>query len=225
MRSAAAGGDSRPAALSRADRFRMAPPSTYDSLTSEQIARIKLRYETGQGTVADIAAAEQFEIWQIHNMRAKFGWASRRATQRAAVTRSVEHEKAIAAAQEERRAERASAAQAAAASEPTASFDARALVESTTAVLEREIAALQEREPGATKATDLAALARAIALLRDSYGKPGKHDKTGHADDEPRLDLAELRRELARKIDALCAEGEDPASAGQADPAGDCGEP
>ena len=225
MRSAAAGGDSRPAALSRADRFRMAPPSTYDSLTSEQIARIKLRYETGQGTVADIAAAEQFEIWQIHNMRAKFGWASRRATQRAAVTRSVEHEKAIAAAQEERRAEQADVAQTIAADATATPFDARALVERTTAVLEREIAALHEREPGVTKATDLAALARAIAQLRDSYDKPGKHDKTGHADDEPPLDLAELRRELARKIDALCAEGEDPASAGPAAPAGDCGEP
>ena len=39
----------------------MAPPSTYDRLTPEQIARIKVRYESGQGTVADIAAAHALE--------------------------------------------------------------------------------------------------------------------------------------------------------------------
>lgn len=174
-------------------------------------------------TIAEIAADEQFEVWQINNMRAKFGWTTRRARQRAAVTRSVEQDKAIAAAQEEQRAAQADAAQTGAADAPAAPFDARALVERTTAVLEREIAALQKREPGATKAADLAALARAIALLRASYDKPGKHDKTGHADDEAPLDLAELRRELARKMDRLRADRAAALSAGRDDDAGDAG--
>ena len=92
-------------------------------------------------------------------------------------------------------------------------FDTRRAASELCHVLETEIATLKNTDPKSkqgseAKARTIASFARALAVLR---GIENANADVTRADDEtgqPPLDLAELRRELARRLDRLREDGE-----------------
>lgn len=204
------------------------PPSLYQRLTPEQIADIKLRYENDLGTLSEIAEAHGLVEWQVNNLRAKFGWPSRRARQRAAIERSVAHERAIDAADRRQR----DAAKAASlqeqddasprhaedsVSQPPAVtsddaknapvFDAETLVQRVRRTVEQELAALRANPDSEARMRALVQMTRALRDLH-TMQREERGAKPGMQNDESVIDIAELRRELSRKLADLRREGD-----------------
>lgn len=181
----------------------MAPVSLYASLAPDQIARIKLRYEQGAMTLAQIAAAEGLLEHQISNLRKRFRWPTRQARARGAIERAMRHEQAIAAAQQEQ--ESATAAASTDAQQPPGDFDAGALVRGVRRSLEQELAALDTQAPSDSRVDALLKLTRALANLRAMERGDTKAERQN---EQSPIDIAELRRELSRKLAALREGGE-----------------
>ena len=206
----------------------MPPVSIYAQLPPEQIARIKLRYESGADDVADIARDEGFSKDQIYAMRRRFHWAARAAPRSCASGAGTRAKAAVnkartKAAKKKRAPNQKKKGSSARAREPERSPDAppgtsdvMALVHRLRVALEEELAALQARAAAATpaeretRARTLASLTRSLASLRAIEASATKAGEvSGQPDDEPPLDLAELRRELSRRLDVLREERED----------------
>lgn len=161
----------------------------------EALARAKELYETGGATVAALAGMLGLSKDAFYRRVKKWGWArksSGRGEQSAA----------------RKPAPRKPAPRPAASPPPVLPArpaDTQTLIVAVRHALEGELAALRARggEAGASDANarTLASLARTLSVLRAlETDKDG-----GSADDENAgpLDLAELRRELARRIDLL----------------------
>ena len=203
----------------------MPPVCHYAQLPPEQIARIRLRYESSADAVADIARDEGFSKDQIYAMRRRFHWAPRATPQsRAGARAKAGVNKARAkAARNKRTAKPNNAAGSAPARKrarssdaPPGTSDVMALVQRLRVALEEELAALQTRAADAppaereTRARTLASLTRSLASLRAIEASTTKAgEASGQPDDELPLDLAELRRELSRRLDVLREDRED----------------
>lgn len=187
-----------------------------DELTPQAIARVRELYEEGDATVAAIALAEGLSERQVQELRRRFGWPSRRAARKTATAKSA-HKSA------HKRADKIAAKSAGEASgakigsgRRTASAESKSepprkdapsadLVKRLRALLEAEIDGANERLAGEkpeAAARTLGALTRALQTLK-AIESGEKQSGADTADDRPPLDLAELRRELARRIDRL----------------------
>lgn len=194
-------------------------PSLYERLTPAQIADIKLRYENDRGTLAEIAAEHRLLEWHVSKLRARFGWASRRARQMAAIEKSVAQARAIEAAdrsqQAEANAERqraeagepAPCARIAAASAATEEFDADALVRDVRRTIEKELAALGGNPGREDRMRMLVQMTRALRDLH-TLQREERGAQSGQRHEDSTIDIAQLRRELSRKLDDLRGEGE-----------------
>jgi hypothetical protein len=187
---------------------RMAPTSIYDRLTPEQLARIRLRYEESDMTVAAIGREEGFTTDQIHQLRKRFHWPSRKERKRDVMRRTTRNEQAIAQAM------LAVAADASAEQPPGEtprtidSADAMDIVRAAQTMLAEQLSKLRNDPDGAQKTlTALASFMRSMSTVKafeaDAMKQAGA---MGQTDDEPPLDLAELRRELVRRLDQLRAD-------------------
>lgn len=180
----------------------------------EQIARIKIRYcESRLTPVADIAREEGVTESQIYRLRRRFDWPTRTAVGKDILERSIAHEKAISEANQKiaagerglARDERGRFLKAAPAPED-GKFDADLLVRALRSALRSELEAAQARTNEQTSAA-AAANARALASLAQTLTKVREFEtRDGAAAEAAPLDLAELRRELARRIERLRAE-------------------
>ena len=166
-----------------------------DNYAPERLARAKAQYRSGEASVA--ALAESLGLtpgamrWRIRKWR----WT------RAAPPKKAQA-KQMAAPTSPTRAR----------PEPARGADTKSLIVAVRHALEGEIAALQERiaqgaasdAQGAASdanARTLASLARTLSVLRAIETE--KDGENAYDDDKAPLDLAELRRELARRIDLL----------------------
>jgi hypothetical protein len=186
----------------------MAPSSIYDRLTPEHLARIRLRYEESDMTVAAIAREEGFTTDQIHQLRKRFGWPSRNERRRHAMQRTMRNEQAIAQAMLAIAAD-ASVEEATGDTQRTLDpDDAMELVRAAQALLAEQLSAIRNDPDRAQKTlAAIASFSRSMSSLKTYQADAMKQaGATGQTDDEPPLDLAELRRELVRRLDQLRAE-------------------
>jgi hypothetical protein len=186
----------------------MAPSSIYDRLTPDQLARIRLRYEESDMTVAAIGREEGFTTDQIHQLRKRFGWPSRSERKRNVMQRTIRNEQAIAQAM------LAIAADAHVEQAPDETprmldpSDAMDIVRAAQAMLAEQLSKLRNDPDGAQKTlAALASFVRSMSTIKAFEADAKKQaGATGNTDDEPPLDLAELRRELVRRLDQIRAE-------------------
>ena len=180
-----------------------------EELTPEDLARLKRRYEREQTAIADIARQEGLLPRQLLELRRRHGWKTRSAraspkTAKRSVTKPPSR----------RKASKPPPASAVAPPPVAEGGDIMQLVRGMRVALEKEVAAAQARlasaAPAAAEASarTLASLARTLTALRDLEAGAAEAASTGRSNDEPPLDLAELRRELARRIDILRDERE-----------------
>lgn len=182
--------------------------SFIDELTPEQIARVRERYESGEATVAAIAREEGLSEHKIRALRSAFGWTPRLARKRPG-EKAAKRKATRSKGRTTSRTAKARSAKRARTNKPIAR--AKGL---TTAEMIVRIRALLEQALGAAQARlgedlpDATArftnnLGRALATLKALEKDSGKDAGSGERDDGSPLDLAELRRELARRIDRL----------------------
>lgn len=163
----------------------------------ETLARAKELYETGGATVAALAEMLGLSKDAFYRRVKKWGWARKGAGGKRAGDKRAGKPRAA-----RKPAPRTAPPPSASQARPA---DTQSLIAAVRHALEGELAALRARS-GETGAADgnartLASLARTLSVLRAlETDKDG-----GNADDENAgpLDLAELRRELARRIDLL----------------------
>ncbi len=170
------------------------------------LAQAKHLYESGAASIAATAALLGLTESALRWRARKWGW-TRKPRGKNAQGKSTRGKNArgkSARAPAAGKATTAPASPAAMAPAPRPA-DTQTLIGAVRHVLEAEIASLRARsgEPDAADANarTLNSLARTLSVLR---GLENEKDG-GHADDENAgpLDLAELRRELARRIDLL----------------------
>ncbi|MFV0279252.1 MAG: hypothetical protein ACK5JM_00660 [Rhodoblastus sp.] len=176
----------------------------FEQFQPETLARLQQRYEAGAETIAAIAREEGLTPKKLQAMKHALGWRARR--QPSARKKPP--------AKTTKRAARAKPAKPVARKTTVENdcIDTPALVSRIRAQLEGALAAAQARGPGADPdeiARLMASLTRTLASLRQLEKDTGSHDRRDGGDDAPPLDLAELRRELARRIDRLREERED----------------
>lgn len=218
MRSAAAGGESRcaAAALPPPDlRCGDAMPPAPD-LPPETLARLRARYESAEHRLAEIAREEGLETRDLLALRLLHGWRPRGGRKAApGPAHKVVRKSAGAGKKPAPRRRTApptkSAAPAAAAKRrpprppPRLGLSTAEMIVRIRALLKQALASAQARV-GEDRPDETArfsnTLGRSLATLRELEKDFGTHD-AGRARDEPPLDLAELRRELARRIDLL----------------------
>lgn len=197
--------------------------ATRNSFSAEQIARLKRRYEETDQSVASIARDEGVRERQIYALRRKQNWRARSAIAPAPGKRSSKKASSgrTAGAKKAGRAPPAPKPRAAT-KPPPGVVDMPTLIARIRAQLEGALATAQARGPEADPdetARLMASLTRTLqslrALEKDTTQDGGRQDGRRQDDrrddsaDAPPLDLAELRRELARRIDLLRQDRED----------------
>jgi len=211
LRFAAAATQTSPAAAMRHDR-RCAMASEY-ALSPEKFMRLKRRYEANEETLAAIAADEDVTPQSLMALRREHDWRPRSARR----TNKVREGKAAAkSARKSRgpgsgRTKKPKATQEAppaarASPPPPGVVDMPTLIARIRAQLEGALAAAQERGPDADPdetARLMASLTRTLQSLRALEKDTTQDERAGDGKEALPLDLAELRRELARRIDLL----------------------
>ncbi|MFO1167567.1 MAG: hypothetical protein U1E19_05525 [Rhodoblastus sp.] len=177
----------------------------------DQIARLKRRYEKTDERLADIAADEGVTMRLIGALRREHGWRLRSArgkatsrgrrkpaaTKKAAATRAKPRTPTPA---------RARQVDAGLSQPPPGVVDMPTLIARIRAQLEGALATAQARGPEADPddtARLMASLTRTLQSLRALEKDTPDDGRRGDGPDALPLDLAELRRELARRIDLL----------------------
>jgi len=195
-----------------------------DELSAERIARLKRRYEETDETVAAIARGESLSEKRIYELMRREGWRARSAS---APQRKKPARKKTVGAKKPKRAppkpQAASKSQApskprAASKPPPGVVDMPTLIARIRAQLEGALETAQARGPEAEPdqtARLMASLTRTLQSLRalekdTTQNDRRQDDRRDDGADAPPLDLAELRRELARRIDRLREERGDP---------------
>lgn len=194
----------------------MAPTSIFDRVTPEQLARIRLRYEESEMTLAEIGREEGFTEDQIQRLRRRFQWPSRSERKRKAVQRTRHNDEAIAQAMATIAADETIAAICSEGAGDAArdsahkldSAEALDVARAARALLVEQLAAIRSDPDRAQKTlAALSSFSRSLSGLNvfetDALKKAGV---AGQTNDEPPLDLAELRRELVRRLDRMRAE-------------------
>ncbi|MBX3528309.1 MAG: hypothetical protein KF904_19075 [Rhodoblastus sp.] len=177
-----------------------------DTLSPEKIERIRARYEARDETIAAICADEGVNEKTLHALRRKLEWRPRsKALQKAAAGgRKPTPRKAKATA---RRAPAKKPAKARPVSAPPpGAVDMPTLIARIRRQLQGALEAAQERGPAADPdktANLMASLTRTLQTLRALEKDTTQDERRDDGSDAPPLDLAELRRELARRIDLL----------------------
>jgi hypothetical protein len=194
----------------------MAPTSIFDRVTPEQLARIRLRYEESEMTLAEIGREEGFTEDQIQRLRRRFQWPSRSERKRKAVQRTRHNDEAIAQAMATIAADETIAVICSEGAGDAArdsahkldSAEALDVARAARALLVEQLAAIRSDPDRAQKTlAALSSFSRSLSGLNvfetDALKKAGV---AGQTNDEPPLDLAELRRELVRRLDRMRAE-------------------
>ena len=177
----------------------------------DQIARLKRRYEKTDERLADIAADEGVTMRLIGALRREHGWRLRSARGKATSSRRRKPTATKKAAT--RRAKprtptpaRARQVDAGLSQPPPGVVDMPTLIARIRAQLEGALATAQARGPEADPddtARLMASLTRTLQSLRALEKDTPDDGRRGDGPDALPLDLAELRRELARRIDLL----------------------
>lgn len=176
------------------------------TLPPDQIERLRHRYEANDETIAAICAEEGVSEKRLHALRREFGWRPRSQTLRKAVAARRKSPprktKAVAAKEPAKNAVRARAS----AALPPGAVDMPTLIARIRRQLQGALEAAQERGPEADPdktANLMASLTRTLQTLRALEKDTTQDERRDDGSDAPPLDLAELRRELARRIDLL----------------------
>ena len=191
------------------------------ALSPDQIARLKRRYEKTDEKLAAIAADEGVTMRLIGALRREHGWRLRSARGKAkpkgrrkpAARNKAAPTRAKAAATRSKKIAPAPARQVDAelSQPPPGVVDMPTLIARIRAQLEGALAAAQARGPEADPddtARLMASLTRTLQSLRALEKDTPDDGRRGDGPDALPLDLAELRRELARRIDLLRDERE-----------------
>lgn len=193
-----------------------------DRLPPETIARLRRRYEEGDGTIAAIARDEGVTEQNIQALKRALKWRPRDTRAR---KRKGAPAKAGSRARPAKAASRATPAKAASSAKPAKrpAADGRAppadVVDMPTFIarirmqLEGALAAAQACGPDAKPADTaslMASLTRTLQSLRALEKDTTQDDRRDDGAEALPLDLAELRRELARRIDRLREQRDDP---------------
>lgn len=175
----------------------------HERLEPEQIDRLRRRYEETDETVSQIANDEGLTERRLHELRRRYDWKSRRPRVKAPVSRKPRK-----AARRPARVALARAEPAKPTVEPQAGVS---MIERVRALLEQALDAAQaqiaDQPPEATTRFTVS-LTRSLAMLKALEEDSAKNAKAIERAGEPPLDLAELRRELARRLDRLREERE-----------------
>ena len=177
----------------------------------DQIARLKRRYEKTDERLADIAADEGVTMRLIGALRREHGWRLRSARGKATSSgrrKPAAPKKAAATRTKPRTPTPARARQvdAGLSQPPPGVVDMPTLIARIRAQLEGALATAQARGPEADPddtARLMASLTRTLQSLRALEKDTPDDGRRGDGPDALPLDLAELRRELARRIDLL----------------------
>lgn len=176
------------------------------TLSPDQIERLRHRYEANDETIAAICADEGVSEKRLHALRRECEWRPRSTgpRKRGAVRRKPPRRKTKAVASKEP-AKKVAKARAPAALPPGA-VDMPTLIARIRRQLQGALEAAQERGPTADPdktANLMASLTRTLQTLRALEKDTTQDERRDDGSDAPPLDLAELRRELARRIDLL----------------------
>lgn len=178
----------------------------HERLEPEQIDRLRRRYEETDETVSQIANDEGLTERRLHELRRRYDWKSRRPRAKAPVSRKPR--KPRKAARRPARVALARAEPARPKVEPQAGVS---MIERVRALLEQALDAAQaqiaDQPPEATTRFTVS-LTRSLAMLKALEEDSAKNARAIERAGEPPLDLAELRRELARRLDRLREERE-----------------
>lgn len=204
--------------------------ATKDKFSADRIARLKHRYEETDQTVAAIARDEGLSERQLHALKRNEGWRARSAIRPAGKKASDRKSTAKKSAAKKSAAKQPSVRQPSAgrstaeagrapaspkprtvSKPPPGVVDTPTLIARIRAQLEGALETAQERGPEAdpdATARLMASLTRTLQSLRaleKDTTQDGRRqdDRRDDGADAPPLDLAELRRELARRIDRL----------------------
>ena len=177
----------------------------------DQIARLKRRYEKTDERLADIAADEGVTMRLIGALRREHGWRLRsaRGTAKSRGRRKPAATKKAAATRAKPKTPtpaRARQVDAGLSQPPPGVVDMPTLIARIRAQLEGALATAQARGPEANPddtARLMASLTRTLQSLRALEKDTPDDGRRGDGPDALPLDLAELRRELARRIDLL----------------------
>jgi len=184
------------------------------ALSPDQIARLKRRYEKIDEKLADIAADEGVTVRLIGALRREHGWRLRNARGKAKPKgrrKPAATKKAAVVRAKKTAPSPAPQVDAELSQPPPGVVDMPTLIARIRAQLEGALAAAQARGPKADPddtARLMASLTRTLQSLRALEKDTPDDGRRGDEPDALPLDLAELRRELARRIDLLRDERE-----------------
>lgn len=180
----------------------MPKPSTGPSRAA--IKRARAMYDANEVSLGEIARVLKMHVSTFRKRREEWGWPPRPAKRAATAPPAIE---APAAPPDEAQAIIESAIARAAAPGEVRSH--AQLVTAVRRAVEGELAAIEQKQASGERGGDaiaraLASLARTLSVLRGLEAEQTDAARTGPDDaDAPPLDLAELRHELARRLDRL----------------------
>ena len=177
-----------------------------DTLSPEKIERLRARYEARDETIAAICADEGVSEKTLHALRRRFEWRPRSKTlNKAAAARGKTAPPRTKAGARRSPAKTIVKARPVSAPPPGA-VDMPTLIARIRRQLQGALEAAQERggaaDPDKT-ANLMASLTRTLQTLRALEKDTTQDERRDDGSDAPPLDLAELRRELARRLDLL----------------------
>ncbi len=176
-----------------------------ETLSPERIERLRRRYEDTVEPLAAIAADEGLTPTQLQALRREFEWRPRNARKAKPPARKIVH-KAKSKRPAARPKKAAAPKPAPRETPPPGVVDMATLIARIRTQLESALHAAQARDPGVDPeetARLMNSLTRTLQMLRALEKDTDKDDRRDDGSDEPPIDLAELRRELARRIDLL----------------------
>ncbi len=191
--------------------------SIRNRFSPETIERLRRRYEAADETVAAIAADEQVSEQKLHALKRACGWRPRSLRDKSPPTRGAARRKPRQSRQPAPgKASKTPKASPRASPPPPGLVDMPTLIARIRAQLEGALEAARARGPDANPdetARLMASLTRTLQSLRalekdTTQDGRARDDRRDGGADAPPLDLAELRRELARRIDRLREDGE-----------------
>ncbi|MFT4097213.1 MAG: hypothetical protein QM651_08800 [Rhodoblastus sp.] len=176
------------------------------TLSPERIERLRLRYEDSDEPLASIATDENMTPAQLQALRREFEWRPRNARKPKPPARKIAHKAKPKKSAARPNKTAPSKLKPREASPPPGVVDMATLIARIRTQLESALHAAQARDPGADPeetARLMNSLTRTLQMLRALEKDTDKDDRRDDGSDEPPIDLAELRRELARRIDLL----------------------
>ena len=177
-----------------------------DAFSPEQIERLRRRYEEGAETIATIVADENVSEKKLYALRRECGWRARSAARRKNKPSRRRPHRKIGSARKPAAPDRPERPARRASPPPPGVVDMSTLIERIRKMLEGALESAQTRgseaDPDET-ARLMASLTRTLQSLRALEKDTTQDERRDDGADAPPLDLAELRRELARRIDRL----------------------